>query len=53
MQETEIQSLDQSGLLEEGMVTHSSILPGASHGQRNLADYSQWGRKELDMIEAT
>ena len=22
-----------------------------SHGQRSLADYSPWGRKELDMIE--
>ena len=23
------------------------------HGQRNLAGYSPWGRKELDMTEAT
>ena len=35
------------------MAAHSSILPGESHGQRSLAGYSQWGRKELDMIEAT
>ena len=25
------------------------FLPGKFHGQRNLAGYSQWGRKELDM----
>ena len=24
------------------------FLPGKSHGQRNLAGYSPWGRKELD-----
>ena len=29
------------------------FLPGKSHGQRNLAGYSSWGRKELDMTEAT
>ena len=26
-------------------------LPGKSHGQRNLAGYSPWGCKELDMTE--
>ena len=26
--------------LEEGMVTHSSILAGESHGHRSLAGYS-------------
>ena len=26
--------------LEEGMTTHSSVLPGESHGQRSLAGYS-------------
>ena len=25
--------------------------PGEFHGQRSLADYSPWGRKESDMIE--
>ena len=39
--------------LEEGMATHSSILAGESHGQRSLASYSLWGRKELDTTEAT
>ena len=27
------------------------FLPGKFHWQRNLADYSPWGRKELDMTE--
>ena len=27
--------------LEEEMATHSSILPGESHGQRNLVGYTQ------------
>ena len=26
-------------------------LPGEFHGQRSLAGFSPWGRKELDMIE--
>ena len=29
------------------------FLPGKFHGQRNLAGYSSWGRKELDMTEHT
>ena len=33
------------------MATHSSILPGELHGQRNLAGYSPWGHKELDTTE--
>ena len=31
--------------------THSSILAWRIHGQRSLAGYSPWGRKELDMTE--
>ena len=27
------------------------FLPGESHGQRSLAGYSPWGRKESDMTE--
>ena len=27
------------------------FLPGESHGQRSLAGYSSWGRKEQDMTE--
>ena len=33
------------------MATHSSILPGESHGQKSLAGYSPWGHKESDMTE--
>ena len=29
------------------------FLPGESHGQRSLAGYSTWGRKESDMTEVT
>ena len=29
------------------------FLPGTSHGQKNLAGYRPWGRKELDMTEHT
>ena len=35
------------------MATHFSISPGEFHGQRSLAGYSPWGRKELDTTEAT
>ena len=31
-----VPSLGQEDPLEKGMATHSSILPGESHGQRNL-----------------
>ena len=27
------------------------FLPGESHGQRSLVDYSPWGHKELDTTE--
>ena len=35
------------------MATHSNILAWESHRQRSLADYSPWGRKELDTTEYT
>ena len=35
--------------LEKEMATHSS--PGESHGQRSLAGYNPWGRKESYMTE--
>ena len=36
-------------LLEKAMATHSStLLPGKSHGQRNLVGCSPWGREESD-----
>ena len=31
----------------------SIFLPGESHGQRSLADYSPWGHKESDTTEET
>ena len=49
LQDTWVQSLGQEDPLEEEMATHSSILPGESHGQRSLAGYSPWDRKESDM----
>ena len=51
MQETRVQSLGREDPLEKGMATHSSILAWKSHGQRNLAGYSPWGRKESDTTE--
>ena len=33
------------------MATHSSILAWKTHGQRSLAGYSPWSRKESDMTE--
>ena len=29
------------------------FLPGESHGQRRLADYSSWDREESDMTAVT
>ena len=52
-QETHVQSLDQEDPLEKEMGTCSSILPRKFQGQRNLADYSPWRCKELDMTEHT
>ena len=51
MQETPVHSLGQEDPLEKGMATHSSILPGESHGQRSLVGYSSWGPKESDTTE--
>ena len=46
MQETQVQFLGWEDALEKGMV-----LPGKSHGQRSLLDYSPWGHKESDTTE--
>ena len=40
VQETVVRSLDWEDSLEEAMATHSSVLFGQSHGERNLAGYS-------------
>ena len=47
MQEMQVRPLGWEDPLEKEMPSQSSILPGKSHGQRNLVDYSPWGRKEL------
>ena len=39
-------SLGWEDPLEKGTATHSSILAGEFHGQRSLAGYTAWGRKE-------
>ena len=51
MQETRVKSLGQEDPLEKGMESTPVFLPGESHGQRSLAGYSLWGRKESDMTE--
>ena len=51
MRETQVRSLGWEVPLEKEMATHSSILPGKSHGQRSLAGCSPWGRKESDTTE--
>ena len=43
--------LGREAPLEKGMATHSSTLPGESHGQRKLVGNSPQGPKELDMTE--
>ena len=43
MWETWVQSLGWEDALEEGMAAHSSVLPGESHGQRNLVGYGEGG----------
>ena len=51
VQDTQVRTLGWEDPLEKGMATHSSILPGESHGQRSLAGYSPWGRRESDTTE--
>ena len=51
MQETWVQSLGWEDPLEKARATHSSTLPGESHGGRSLVGYSPWDRKELDRTE--
>ena len=47
------QFLSQEDPLEEGMQPTPVSLLGESHGQRSLAGYSPWGRRESDTTEAT
>ena len=48
-------SLGQEDPLEKEMATHSSILPGKSHGQWSLAGYSPWACKRVgrDLVTKT
>ena len=46
-QETQVRSLGQEDPLEKEKATPSSILAGQFCGQRNVADYSPWGRKRV------
>ena len=46
-----VPSLSWEDPLEEGMATHSSILPGEFHEKTGLMGYSPWGRKESDTTE--
>ena len=51
MQEMQVRSLGQEDPLEQKMAPTLVSLPGKSHGQRGLAGYSPWGRKESDTTE--
>ena len=50
-QKTWVWSLCQEDSPGEEMETQSSTRLGKSHGQRNLADCSPWGHKQLDTTE--
>ena len=47
MQENQVLSQSQEDPLEVKIATHSSIMPGESHEQRNPAGYSSWGGKKV------
>ena len=49
----QVRSLGQDETLEEGMATHSSTLAWRIPWTEEPGGYSPWGRKELDMTEAT
>ena len=52
VQEMWVSSLRQEDPLEEGMVTHSSILAGKMPWTEEMG-YGSWGYKESDMTEET
>ena len=51
MEEIWVQSLDLEDPPEKEWLPTPVFLPREFHGQRSLADYSPWGRKESDMTE--
>ena len=48
-----VQPLDPKDPWRRKWQPSSVLLPGESHGQRSLAGYSPWGRKESHMTEHT
>ena len=50
-QETQIRYLGRKIPWRRKWQPSSVFLPGESQGRRKLADYSPWGRKELDTTE--
>ena len=48
---TRVRSLGREDPLEKEMAPTPVFLPGKSHGQQSLADYSPGGCKESDMTE--
>ena len=51
IQETWVQSLGWGEPWSREWQPTPVFLPGEFHGQRSLAGYSPWGRKESDMTE--
>ena len=51
MQEAWVQYLGWEDPLEKEGLPTLVFLPEEVHGQRSLADYSPWGRKESDTTE--
>ena len=51
MRKISVCSLHWEDPLEMGMATTPVFLPGESHEQRNLVDYSPLGHKESDTTE--
>ena len=47
MQETWVRFLGREDPLEEGMVTHSILLPEGLHRQRSLVGCSPWGLQRV------
>ena len=52
-QETQVRSVGQEDLLEEGRQPIPVFMAGESHRQRSLAGYSLEGHKKSDTIEVT
>ena len=51
MQETQVRSLDQEGLLEKGMPIHFSMLAWRIPWTEEPGRHSPWGGKESDTAE--